>query len=1461
MLNRSRQGNGRVAGPPVAEPRNIHGGRAPSGRGGLMRVATLMVVALVAALFGGVSGPQPAGATVNPDQTLSVGGNTFFAYVGAGEALDVSFVKSRNHQTSGGSNVRFTVADATGAVLWQCEISAGAGSGTACEETGLTGAPGVWTIVETPLTNVEEGAYLSPASNSRFDWQIDVVDAGTALPGRVWVDTYLAYDLQGPQPPYDLTFWAVSQYGAQYEISANGFVGGGWGLRVDPFGVVDPGTCDSLYRSTAMSSNSSAYPAAGDACGDRYRMFFEPPAADLPGSAPSADGEMWIVPDVVTPEIEGLTFTAAGGASREGTFSYDLAGFTGSYELRIDVDGDGDFDGERDRIVPLSGASGAQSYAWDGLDGTGAAVDVCEDVAVEVAIDRTDEVHFVLGDAEGLAGGLQITQLVGNSPGTATLYWDDTQVPTAGKTSTTPQTDGTAGVDSTGGVHGWASTGGNPWGNQVAIDNWTFSPVDVAQQLALPGSCLQIEKTSDATGQTRVGDTVTYTVTATNTGENDFTADEPAVVFDDLSGVLDDGTYNDDATADVGDDPSFVEPSFLRWQGPLGAGESVEISYTVTLTAGGDGVARNVAWAPLDPPPPGTPPTDVPECDPADADGRDPVTGEACASTLLELPRLSIDKISDVTELPGDGGVVTYTVTIANAGPGATTVEDDPVVDDLSGVLDDGAVVEGSLTATTGTAVLDAGAEQIAWTGALAAGETAEITYQVAYDATAGDHELVNVACLPASLALDPGALCSDVVVPGAALQQSKSSDPSSGTSVTAGDVVTYTLHFDNSGLVDAVVDTGDDLSGVLDDADLVDGSLVVDAPLEATLQGEELLVTGTVPAGESLTVTYQVQVRDYDEQGDHVLGNVLDCPDGAEDCATTHPIRELVLDKESSPSAGVDVGDTVTYTITVTNIGAGDYDGDTPASITDDLSGVLDDATYNGDVAITTSAGSVAEDPVVDGDELTWSGPLLAGEVATITYSVTVTSAGDNLLDNVVCETGSDDTADCAAATVPLPDIGYDKSSDPEPGSGVVAGDAITYTLTFTNTGLAPGSVNSTDDLTEVLDDATVTDGPSSDTEGVEAEVRDEQIRIVGVLEPGRTAVITYEVTVGPDGARGDNVLTNVLVPDAPVDGPPPVEHPVGELQVAKHVDPASGTTVQAGAELTYTLLFTNVGQAPVGVAHDDVLLDVLDDAEIVSAPQPSDPALGVTDVVDGRITITGSLEPGQQVEVGYVVRVLPDGQRGDDRLGNHVVPSGEEPPETCDPQPDELPTCTVNHVSAIDVVKSADPESGTEVEPGQRVTYTLTFTNVSADESSAPATVEVTDHLADVLDDAELTDGPASSAAGLTARLTGDEIRIVGELAPGERAEITYTVRVLDDAEQGDRHLGNVVAITGEEPICVPDSPLCTSHDVSPPAPGLPDTGVRPEVAVALALALLVLVSGAVLVAVSRRRGRGSA
>src|SRR5699024_1745615 len=211
---------------------------------------------------------------------------------------------------------------------------------------------------------------------------------------------------------------------------------------------------------------------------------------------------------------------------------------------------------------------------------------------------------------------------------------------------------------------------------------------------------------------------------------------------------------------------------------------------------------------------------------PRDETGHDPETGEACGLEEYDLPRLTIAKSSDVQELPTDGGTVTYTVTISNEGPGATTAEDEPVVDDLTEVLDDATFVTGSESADTGEVSVDTDAATLSWTGALAAGESAELTYEVTYDAEAvgGDHELLNVVCLPEHLALDPADACRQLTIPGAALDQWKTSDPEPGTSVVGGEVVTYTLHFANTGQTAATVDTADDLSNVLDDADLVDG-------------------------------------------------------------------------------------------------------------------------------------------------------------------------------------------------------------------------------------------------------------------------------------------------------------------------------------------------------------------------------------------------------------------------------------------------------------------------------------------------------------------------------------------------------------------------------------------------------------------------------------------------------------
>ncbi|GAA2066842.1 hypothetical protein GCM10009839_93320 [Catenulispora yoronensis] len=105
-----------------------------------------------------------------------------------------------------------------------------------------------------------------------------------------------------------------------------------------------------------------------------------------------------------------------------------------------------------------------------------------------------------------------------------------------------------------------------------------------------------------------------------------------------------------------------------------------------------------------------------------------------------------------------------------------------------------------------------------------------------------------------------------------------------------------------------------------------------------------------------------------------------------------------LLLNKTATPTAALP-GDNVGYTLTVTNQSAFAL---TRARASDDLTAVLDDATYNGDV--TASSGTA----IVNGSTLTWVGPLDVGASATITYSVTVhgTQTGNAELRNGVTST-----------------------------------------------------------------------------------------------------------------------------------------------------------------------------------------------------------------------------------------------------------------------------------------------------------------------------------------------------------------------------------------------------------------------------------------------------------------------
>ncbi|RWZ59356.1 DUF11 domain-containing protein, partial [Labedella populi] len=422
---------------------------------------------------------------------------------------------------------------------------------------------------------------------------------------------------------------------------------------------------------------------------------------------------------------------------------------------------------------------------------------------------------------------------------------------------------------------------------------------------------------------------------------------------------------------------------------------------------------------------------------------------------------------------------------------------------------------------------------------------------------------------------------------------------------------------------------------------------------------------------------------------------------------------------------------------------------------------------------------------------------------------------------------------------------------------------DELTYTLTFTNSGNAVGAVDFTDHLANVLDDAEVTAQPVSSHASVTASaVTDERVVVSGTLAPAQTVTVSYTVTVAPDGQRGDDVLGNYLVRG---DAAPPTQcldgdvdctvNPVPEIVDSKSADPVSGSSVAAGQTVTYTLSFRNDGAAAGVFARDDVLTGVLDDADLVGEPTVDGDGDMATKLVDDRLVVTGSLDPGASATVSYSVVIRPFAQQSDHVLGNVLVRAGGEPPATCEPPEGEDADCTVHPVGEIAATKSVDPASTTAVEQGDVLTYTLTFHNTGA----GAATVDYLDRMGDVLDDATLTRSARASVDALELEFSGDVLSIGGRLEAGETATVTYSVTVMAYDRQGNHVLGNYLGLSNQSPtgMCADGSALCTTNPIQVPPP-LAITGGTIGFG-AIAAGLIAIILGGVLLVARRRREAG--
>ncbi|WP_157892252.1 MULTISPECIES: DUF7927 domain-containing protein [Frankia] len=923
---------------------------------------------------------------------------------------------------------------------------------------------------------------------------------------------------------------------------------------------------------------------------------------------------------------------------------------------------------------------------------------------------------------------------------------------------------------------------------------------------------LAITNTADVSTVTP-GGTVTYTVSLTNTGETAYTG---TTVTSSLAGVLSDATYNADATASTGT-VAYSAPN-LTWTGSLAAGASATITYTITVLDPdpGDKLLVNTVTSPA-------------------IGSNCPVGGSdsACTAVVQVLvPDLTIAKTaSSATTTPG--GVVTYTVTVTNSGP--TPYTGASFTDSLSGLLDD-ATYNADATATSGTVGYTAPA--VTWLGDLAPSASATITYSVTtHSSLTGDAILTDTITSPTVGSNCPtggtDARCTVAVPVSQLIFNSSFGSPTA----TPGSVVGLNITFTNTGQTAYNgITVGFNGTGITDDA-VGNGDQTASSGTISVNPGQGAIWRGDIPVGGVVTLASTVTVKNPDP-GNLVMTLVTqsaapgsNCPAGSSDprcTATANVVVPGLTIATSANAATVQPGDTVDYTVTVTNSGQTPYTG---VTVTDALAGLLDDAVYNGDVSASSGAATYTAPTI------SWTGNVALGAVVTITFSVTVLDPdpGDKILASAVtseavgssCLPAGGNPACRSSVVVLTPALTIEQTADE---NNAVPGQVVVYTVTVTNSGqTAYPAATFSNPLSAVLDDATYNADVTAST-GTPS-FAGATLSWTGSLNPGATATITYSVTVrNPD--PGNESLASTIVSttggsNCPSGGSDPrctVVLPVVAAALLTFTKEADAPSVAAGGTVHYTVTVANAGLTPyLGAAFTDDLTDVLTDATYNADAVAS---AGIVSYTAPVLSWTGDVPASGSVTITYSVGVTGPGT-GDDILVDSVASASVG--SNCQAASTD-PRCTATvTVSELTFAESANVTSTT---PGGIVTFTTTFTNTGQTPYTGITASLVGD---DVVDDSSPYGGQSASSGTMVVGATG--LQWTGNIPVGGTVTIIGSVQV-NDPDTGNRVLkGSIVSDApgsncptgGTDPACfesvpvlLPGLTMTTATNVNATVPG---------------------------------------
>ena len=484
---------------------------------------------------------------------------TMKVYVNAGETIYVG--SSAQGDSLGTINLRapdgatYTSGSSTsiGLIANHSQELAGplpnAGGYTPYTITAKSGQAGVWEIdFVSQSAGVDYGNPVPVPSNA--DWtqpqgqyvtafDVSVRDAANTrfIKGRVFTNVFSGI-LGTFNVGFNGIFYVLTKDGYQYSLNNNGQAGNGFLFFANNKGFRDANG-NPLYQSVAEINNPDVQdPTSPDSPTDiTYKIFFNPPSADLPASANTPGGATtWLLMAPALPMVTNVTFTGMEGTVGKAGTSPLGANFTftssasGTYQVAIDVNQNSVFNDPVDRVLTGHVQIGSNTIFWNGLDGLGnpVAADTGASYNARITlIAKAGEVHFPFFDVERNVNGMILMRTNGNYAPDDTIYWNDSQIPLIG-TPSNPLVNLT-GISSLVNGHKWGTPTTDPnnqndFGNNMGIDTWAYNssaPIKNMVSFVLQQADLAVDtitSTANCAGQP-----VTYMVTVKNNGPSAIT--------------------------------------------------------------------------------------------------------------------------------------------------------------------------------------------------------------------------------------------------------------------------------------------------------------------------------------------------------------------------------------------------------------------------------------------------------------------------------------------------------------------------------------------------------------------------------------------------------------------------------------------------------------------------------------------------------------------------------------------------------------------------------------------------------------------------------------------------------------------------------------------------------------------------------------------------------------------------